>query len=558
MFHKAIGSRLATTENVSRIAHQLWDCRPSGIHSTLNMSDSDSDASSSSGELDHKHVVAPKKVPKKLDDTDHEKKDKKGKKDDKKKKKREEKKDRKKKEKKEEKKRLKKEKKKAEKDAKKKKKNGNDEDSDASEVSLDHADLLKEEKKAAKKKKKKREKETKNGSSYNSSSNLYDSDSFNASKSRFAVIDPTSSAMPKLDRPPLPQLDDTPDWLFQPSEEKLNSVSALGISRRMAEERQAVKKSSIEVKAPRPVSEESKKYAADMRKKLQGAKPASERLFDALNHDPWDRNNGFKDEDAKAIIKKHPETCKEQYRFEATKDKMYPLSMLCALGASASTLKACYKAYPPAMEFDDGWIGTPMHYACTYRAPREVLKFLIDKDDSEDMIEKVNLKKRLPLHLAAMIKTPVENIMLLIKEYHKGLAAVDCGGMTPLHLACNRSDPDPAIIELLTSKYVKACLMTDNKGATPLHLAVARGVPMSVLEILLTAEDQAIQVQDMAGNLPLHQALQVNAPKDIIQFLSWQFADGLEIANEKNERPVDMARRIRKRDKDLHEILDPG
>lgn len=409
-------------------------------------------------------------------------------------------------------------------------------------------------------------------SSNNASANLSGSANLGGSSSRMVNIDPNSRALPKLDRPPLPILDETPDWLFQPNEEAQNKKVGLGIAGRMAEERKLEKeKSNRKIGLPSSnadVSDASREFASSFMKHLQSdkklakelvvdkkAKPAA-RLFDLLNLDPWDRKAPYHDELVRDLMKKHPEVCMQQYDFEATTEAKYPFSMLCALGASVKTLKSCAQAYPAAVTINDKWVGTSLHYACSYRAPLDVLKFLEDYDDN--LLKSENQMKRRPLHLACMVLTPLENIAFLVKCDKSALKVGDKDGMTPLHWACNRTDPDPKVIEFLATKYSKACVMQNEKGSTPLHLAVQHGTPLPILETLLAANDKAFSIADKMGNLPIHTSLHYSADKAVIQFLVWNYSDGLSHYNERDERPIDMARRIRKKDTALHEILEPG
>jgi len=400
-----------------------------------------------------------------------------------------------------------------------------------------------------------------------------------ASGTRITTIDPM--ARPKVRKYKLPEIkstddDDTPDWLFKPSEEKISKIGAFGITGKLAMERKLEKRASQRKLLSDDVndagaSKESKKYANEFMGKLEKDKKLKkkimidknlspeEQLQVLLDHDPWDRNNRYDDEMVRDWMKKHENTAGKRYKFDAAKDEIYPFSMLCALQASEKTLKACYKAFPDAVNDNDNWVGTPLHYACAYRAPKATLKFIISKDEDDEMIESTNQGKRLPIHVACMVHTPLENLEYLIKEGGKKLLGVqDRDGMTPLHHLCNRTDPDEDAVFLLTTKYAKACVVQNIKGCTPLHLAVQHGTPVDILETLLAANDKAFSIADENGNLPAHTALQVNAERKIVQYIVWNYADALTVRNKRDERPIDMAKRIYKREKDLHEILEPS
>ena len=44
----------------------------------------------------------------------------------------------------------------------------------------------------------------------------------------------------------------------------------------------------------------------------------------------------------------------------------------------------------------------------------------------------------------------------------------------------------------------------------------------------------------------------------VVQFLVWNHADGVTVFNDKNERPIDIARRVHRKNKEMAEILDPS
>jgi ankyrin repeat protein len=347
-----------------------------------------------------------------------------------------------------------------------------------------------------------------------------------------------SRDFPKLDRPPLPEIEGEPDWLFKPKNDG--------------------RRTSIMEFQDRSIESFLAKLRGASGTCVDEAKSGpKEKLFKLLNHDPsWaDERKNYRDEEAREIIKKHPEVARDKYMFASAKEAIFPLSMLAALHASVKTLRACYKANPVALQSNDRWIGTAAHYACAYRAPLAVLEYVVEKDDS--ILEAKNQLERLPMHLACMVLTPLDKVEFLVKEYKKALSMKDKDGMTPLHHACNRTDPDVNVVAFLAKSNRAACVMQNSKGCTPLHLAVQHQTPINVLQALLAANTDVFSIADGEGNLPVHTALHVNADTSIIQFCVWNHSEGLSHYNSKNERPIDMARRIRQRDKTLWEVLEP-
>lgn len=411
-------------------------------------------------------------------------------------------------------------------------------------------------------------KKTEDEKNESSSSKLNASASkLNASASRLAVL------TGKLRRPDLPQFDEEPDWLFKPSEEKLKKCGVLGISAMLQSERKLIKLESQRkmMDYDEDVSSESKEFAKQFMKQLDSDKDLKKsiifageadssspeiKLMKLIDLDPWSGKKHYDDELTQKLLKEHPELCEKKLNFEFTKDPIFPLTMLCALGASEKTIKICYKAHPDAIEHNDRWIGTCLHYACHYRANKKVIKFLMEKND--DMADETNLAKRLPLHTAVMAHSSAEVIALVIKGNKGALKRKDREGNTPLHHAANRTDADLEVIELLTKKYAKACVEKNNQGSTPLHLAVAHSTTLPILEALMFASDEALYMEDDRGNLPLHTSLHSNTELKITQFLLWQHQGAMIHKNKAGDTPLDMAKRIRRKDYPLHEILTPA
>jgi ankyrin repeat protein len=423
-----------------------------------------------------------------------------------------------------------------------------------------------------------------------------------SNNSRYITVDPTQqnsfrrlSLKNQTPRAPLPQFDKTPDWMFKQKNSE-DKVVGLGIAAKLAKERRQERQASVTKLIFEEVgtSSESKEFAKAFKAKLSTDKELKKKLtldknatpkdqfLTLINHDPWmnHKNQTYDDELTYDFIRKNTKVCRKKYSLDFAKDTLYPFSVLCALGASAKTLGECYKAYPHAAAWNDGFIGTPMHYACNYRAPTEVLKFLIaevrvdddssssssgnskDTDDADknSMIWSTNHMFRLPIHLACMAQVPIDTLKILIDEYKQGLSRVDKDGNTPLHYACDHADADLDVVDMLAIKNKKAVLVKNKtNGQTPMHLAVHRGCRLEIIEALfLTEPDRILSLADKQGNIPLHVAVSAGADMKIIQFLVWNHADGVTAINDKNERPIDIAQRLQRKNKDLAEILDPS
>lgn len=116
-----------------------------------------------------------------------------------------------------------------------------------------------------------------------------------------------------------------------------------------------------------------------------------------LNADPWDENLKLDESTILHLIHCHPHYCSVKQSFEGFHGNIYPLYAICALGASLATVKKCYHAFPDAITKADSWVGTCLHYACSYRAAFPVVEYLAKKNPLA--LKAVNQFSRLPLHM---------------------------------------------------------------------------------------------------------------------------------------------------------------
>ena len=145
------------------------------------------------------------------------------------------------------------------------------------------------------------------------------------------------------------------------------------------------------------VTEVSKEFAKQLKSDALSNKDRKAEFFDLLNLDPWSEDLQLNEEKIVDIIKEQPENCCQKYNLEAFQGRIFPLSALCALGASSSTIKSCYEAHKDAILETDAWVGTALHYACAYKSRVEIVEFLVEKESSA--LREVNQFKRMPLHM---------------------------------------------------------------------------------------------------------------------------------------------------------------
>lgn len=281
------------------------------------------------------------------------------------------------------------------------------------------------------------------------------------------------------------------------------------------------------------------------------------KLRKRLNFDPWDDYSRFDDSEVKDFIQNYPWTCRVMYRFDNFAGRILPFSVLCAMKADVSTIEAAFEAYEEAVYECDPWIGTPLHYACSYHADKSVLKFLVKQDVA--MLEQKNQFGRTPLHQACIFKTSARCVVPLLRLYSKAVLIHDeKDGYTPLHLACENGVSVATLKALLQVNPEKTGIApTTSKEHTPLHLACqsSRG-NHAVITALVEACPEAVEYLDYEGQLPLHLAVNSGASKETVELLIQTFPDCLEMKNDRGQTAHRIAKK-HKMDGAILKILSP-
>ena len=165
-------------------------------------------------------------------------------------------------------------------------------------------------------------------------------------------------------------------------------------------------------------------------------------FFKLLDLNPY-REEKLEEGEFLKLLQAEPELASRKYKFDTfDDDSLYPLHMICALGASADCVKACYKAHPAATELCTEDMGFPVHFATAFDAAVDVVHYLAKKDPSA--LEHANISQ----------------------------------GKTPLHLACESEFASPDVVIFLTERCPKAAEMKDKEGNTPLNLACRADEPI--------------------------------------------------------------------------------
>lgn len=238
------------------------------------------------------------------------------------------------------------------------------------------------------------------------------------------------------------------------------------------------------------------------------------------------------------------DVCRSLQQFRAFPDtKIYPLFMLCALGASRSVLKKCLVAYPDALRHCDDVAGTALHYACSFRTNLKSIKFLLKKDPELACVS--NAAGQTPLHIACSRGVSVDVIKLFLEANPKAVKKVDPNAMTSLHMACQscvavvHSD---AILNALIEAYPKACRMkTRTDSSTPLHIAVRVKAPPRIIKLLVKVDASALREKDEDGCVPLLAAISVKSDLKVLKILVKSFKGGILLKNRSDEDSVSLA-----------------
>jgi Ankyrin repeats (3 copies) len=315
-----------------------------------------------------------------------------------------------------------------------------------------------------------------------------------------------------------------------------------------------------------------------------------EKFFKLLDLNPW-RAEKVDEETFLPLIATHPELLRKTYRFDAFDDEdLYPLHMVCALSASSDCVKAVYKACPYALDDANTELGGPIHYACSFGAGVDVIRYLTKKNtDAAALLLETNRNGHTPLHLACIQQTHRNDpdvVVFLTERCRDAARKLDNDGCTPLHLACAAAD-EPivlAVIEDLTEVHpgagtVKAAcdgtwplwnamaqpdvesntavlkdlivsnpesvkLLHERSGATILHRAISTEQSLSIVKDCCKVYPQGLKHKDCDGRIPLHLAIELKAASALIRHLVTKCPESVEIENERGEIAHVMADRL--------------
>jgi len=172
----------------------------------------------------------------------------------------------------------------------------------------------------------------------------------------------------------------------------------------------------------------------------------------------------------------------------------------------------------------------------------------------------------LPLHTACQFRAPVEIVTLLAEQEELALRVLGSAGATPLHIACRFNAQDDEVIRFLVERAPRMLHARDNNGFLPVHAAcqggasvrsirrlVERGGDWTVsdrnnqsgdltlhcllsgssptveaVEYLLRRSPETTSATNGAGVLPLWLACGASAPEDVVYVLLRKYPDALQ------------------------------
>ena len=131
----------------------------------------------------------------------------------------------------------------------------------------------------------------------------------------------------------------------------------------------------------------------------------------------------------------------------------------------------------------------PLHVACEYGAPIQVIKALLQANPKVVEI-KSGIHERLPLHCLLSSASISESIVTVLVEAYPGACQVaDKNGNLPIHMICQKPNITEGIFNSILSMYPEAAYVKSLSGNYPLHLAAANK-DMPTRKIALAALDR--------------------------------------------------------------------
>jgi len=150
---------------------------------------------------------------------------------------------------------------------------------------------------------------------------------------------------------------------------------------------------------------------------------------------------------------------------------------------------------------------SPLHLACRYNAPTDVIHALLDIDPQQARCYALDGPggAHLPIHAACRTGASIDTINALLESYPEGASRPDGNdGRLPLHLEC-MTRCNPGAVGMLLGACGAGAEKVDARGRTALHYAAecyGTSDGEEVATILLEAFPGALEVRDNSGCFP--------------------------------------------------------
>ena len=186
-----------------------------------------------------------------------------------------------------------------------------------------------------------------------------------------------------------------------------------------------------------------------------------------------------------------------------------PLTALCALDATLSTIEIVYKVFPDAA-YDS--------LCHSVKLSNAVVQFLVDSNPN--VLLQADENGRNVFHFLAVCAFTSEDVLgCLATKNQMPLLSQTKEGSTPLHLACEKLLPVEKVKHFIDNENA-VLKIKDGNGQTPLHLACSNESSLEVIMFLVELFPGALEMQDVYGYVPLHAACErSDASLEIVTFL---------------------------------------
>ena len=164
------------------------------------------------------------------------------------------------------------------------------------------------------------------------------------------------------------------------------------------------------------------------------------------------------------------------------------------------------------------------------------------------------------LHAVVRFNPPLDVVTKMVDICPDQLAAKDCLGRTPLHVAAG-SSAEPRLIKLIANAYPASCDATDEDGKTPLHFAcdsscelfedddanrsMSREVCHATVSALLSESLHAATIEDLDEMNALEYAILSGAGLRTVKLLQKASGKTLQSRSRSSPHPApEMPRRV--------------